>query len=376
MAQPRWQVDPAHLPPAMSAEKAAAILKEIDRKTAGELAAEEAAQQRKAERVQRAARKYEERLARAVEKDPELRALKEKLEAGMKALDNPALSEEQRRERLERMAPDLKALRSKGLAKAGIDKRAMNGEIRQALSGGVTPRGEAAEEEGMLQEQDGAFYYKTAADDELPPASKVTTRGTNTITLTAPWPYAEERTPISGTDSYVDKDAGEYKAVAKARYVGYGTNYRGLAHFQPVPQGTTMIRVTAQLPETEFYNSAWAFAAGGAQSRSFSIIEVWAANQERICRKYVSHANVWAVVVGYFRQAGSESIILECPVEEDKVPAGEEVVIKFLSGASVQAWGAGSAYSRAKGKPADITVELISPDPTFSIPQRYYTLPR
>jgi len=120
-AAPRWEVDPAQLPPGLTKEKAVAMLEEIDHKTARERADEEAAQQRKAERVQRAAKKYEDRLAREVEKDPELRALKDKLEVGLKALENPDLSETDRTERLNRMAPDLKALRTRGLSKAGID---------------------------------------------------------------------------------------------------------------------------------------------------------------------------------------------------------------------------------------------------------------
>ena len=368
LAAPRWQVDPSQLPPGLTKEKAVAMLEEIDRKTEKELANEEAAQRRKAERVQRAAKKYEERLARAVEKDPELKALKEKLEAGMKALENPKLSEKERTERLNRMASDLQTLRNSGLAKAGIDKRAMNNEVRHALSNGVKPRGEAGDETEVLQEEDGAFYYSSPVEDELPPASEVTTRGTTTRTLTEPWPFAEERTQINKSISFVNKDNGTYRTVGLVGLAAYGTNRRGLAHFLTVPSGTTTIRVTAQLPETRFYNSALGAIFGGAQVRSLSRIEVWDGSSTRICRRSRLHADVWALIAAYFEEDGSDNVVLDC--EFDAPAAGRDIVVKFFSDVFAQAWGLGAARGDVRAEPANVRIELISPTTTI---KRYYS---
>jgi len=368
LAAPRWEVDPSQLPPGLTKEKAVAMLEEIDRKTAKELADEEVAQRRKAERVQRAAKKYEERLARAVEKDPELKALKEKLEVGMKALENPKLSEKERTERLERMAPDMRTLRSKGLAKAGIDERDMNGEIRRALSDGVKPRGaEDGSDEGELQEKDGAFYYSSPDDDELPPASEVTTRGTTTKILKEPWPYVETETRI-GRGGSVDKEAGTYITTAVAYYIGAGTNRRGLAHYLTVPSGISRIRVTASLPETSYSDIAFAIIFGGAQSKSYSRIEVWDASSQRLCRRSRLHADVWVLVAAYFDEHGSHNIALEC--EFDAPAAGRELVILHVSDVFAQAWGTGAAVGKVTAKPSDVRIELISP--TTTIKKLYY----
>jgi len=359
VAAPRWQVDPAQLPPGLTKEKAVAMLEEIDRKTEKELADEEAAQQRKAERVQRAAKKYEERLARAVDKDPELKALKEKLEAGMKALDNTELSDKERTERLNRMASDMKVLRARGLANAGINVSAMNNEIRQSLGDGVKPRGDQAGSEEVLQEEDGAFYYNVPEDDELPPASAVTTRGTTTKYLKEPWPNAEQRTQVGSYGGGVNKEAGTYGPYARAYLAGYGTNRRGLAHFQTVPTGVTKIRVTAQLPETFFNNIAVGVLFGGAQARSSSRIEVWDGSSRRICRRSRLHADLWGLVAAVFSQQGIDNVVLDC--EFDAPAAGRDIVIKFVSDAFVQAWGAGSALTYVNAKPADVRIDLISP---------------
>jgi hypothetical protein len=368
LAAPRWEIDPSQLPPGLTKEKAVAMLEEIDRKTAKEVADEEAAQRRKAERVQRAAKKYEERLARAVEKDPELKALKEKLEAGMKALENPKLSEKERTARLERMAPDMKTLRSKGLAKAGIDKRAMNNDIHQALSNGVKPRGDAVDAGEVLQEKDGAFYYASPDNDELPPASEVTTRGTTTKTLSEPWPYIEEDIKVGNYAGSADKDKGTYKTVGRVMWAGGGTNRMGLAHYLTVPAGTTTIRVTAQLPETHYYNKAGSYIWGaGAQSRTYSRIEVWDGDSRRICQRSRLHADVWAVFLAFFTQQGRHNIVLEC--EFDAPPAGHDIVILHVSDVFVQAWGFADGIGVVEAQPANVKIDLISPT---TIKKLYY----
>ena len=281
----------------------------------------------------------------------------------MKALENPKPSEKERSERINRMAPDLKALRSKGLAKSGIDVRAMNDEIRRALSNGVKPRGEAGGETEMLHEEDSAFYYSSSEEEELPPASEVTTRGTTTRTLTEPWPFAEVKTQINKNVSFVDKEAGKYQSSGYVGVAGYGTDRRGLAHFLTVPSGTTTIRVTAQLPETRFYNSALGAIFGGAQVRSLSRIEVWDGSSTRICRRSRLHADVWALIAAYFEEDGSDNVVLDC--EFDAPAAGRDIVIKFVSDVFGQAWGTANAFGSVGGKPSNIRIELISPTTTI-----------
>jgi hypothetical protein len=371
LAAPRWEVDQTKLPPGLTKEKAVAMLEEIDRKTAKELADEEAAQRRKAERVQRTAKKYEERLARAVNKDPELRALRDKIEAGAEALENPKLSEEERNTRLERMMPDLKALRTRGLTKAGVDARAMNNEIRRALSDGITPRGEdaGAGVEYVLDEDGGFFYVKSDYDKLSPSSNKVTTRGTTTRILKEPWPYGEEETNIGSISGGTDKQAGEYHAYAAAVGVGAGTNRRGLAHYLTVPSGITRIRVTAQLPETKYSNRAYAFVFGaGAQTKTYSKIEVWDGSSRRLCRSSKLHNDLWFVIVGGASKQGSHNIVLEC--EFDAPAAGRDIVVMFVSDIFVQAWGLAIAYGIVYGTPADVRIELISP--TTTIKKLYY----
>jgi len=355
-AAPRWEIDPSQLPPGLTKEQAITMLEETDRKTEKERVDEEAAEQRKAERVRRAAQKYEERLARAVDKDPELRALREKLEAGMKALENPKLSEKERDERLERMAPDMKTLRSKGLAKAGIDVHAMNGEIRGALSDGVKPRGEEAGAGGeVLQEEGGAFYYASPVEKEMPEEFRVTTRGTSTRNLGRPWPFTVVMTQI-GTGGSVDRATGYYRAQASASVAGAGTNRRGLGHFLSVPSGVREIRITALMPNTYYYNRAMTIF-GGAQSKTYSRLEVWDGST-RLCRNYKLHADVWGLVAAYFIKKGEDNINLSCRITSPR--AGRTLMIKIFSDAYVQAWGAGYAYDYVKGHPREVRVDLIN----------------
>jgi hypothetical protein len=358
MAAPRWEVDPSQLPPGLTKQQAVAMLEETDRKTEKERADEEAADQRKAEQVRRAAKKYEERLARAVDKDPQLKALKEKLEAGMKALQNPKLSEKERAERLERMAPDIKGLRSKGLAKAGIDERAMNGEIRRALSDGVKPRGEAPESETeVLQEKDGAFYYASPAEKEIPEESRVTTRGTSSQILRAPWAFTVSITQIGTSGGAVDRSSGDYRAYASAYFAGAGTNRRGVGHYIRVPSGIREMRVRALLPDTNYYNRAYGAIFGGGQSKTYSRLEVWDGTT-RLCRYSKLHADVWGLVAAYFTSKGEDNIGLYCRITSPR--AGRVYMIKVFSDAIVQAWGSGGAYASVRAHPSAARVELIN----------------
>ena len=355
-AAPRWEIDPSQLPPGLTKEQAITMIEETDRKTEKERADEEAAERRKAEQVRRAAKKYKERLARAVDKDPELRALREKLEAGMKALENPKLSEQERDERLERMAPDMKTLRSKGLAKAGIDERAMNGEIRRALSDGVKPRGEEAGTGGeVLQEEGGAFYYASPVKKGMPEESSVTTRGTSTRYLRRPWPFTVIKTQI-GTGGSVDRATGYYRAQASASVAGAGTNRRGLGHFLSVPSGVREIRITALMPNTYYYNRAMTIF-GGAQSKTYSVLEVWDGST-RLCRKYKLHADVWGLYAAYFTKKGDDNLNLSCRITSPR--AGRTLMIKILSDAYVHAWGLGYAYDYVKALPREVRVDLIN----------------
>jgi hypothetical protein len=299
---------------------------------------------------------------------PELRALKEKLEAEMKALENPKPSEKERTERINRMAPDLQALRSKGLAKSGIDVRAMNDEIRRALSNGVKPRGEAGGETEMLHEEDSAFYYSSSEEEELPPASEVTTRGTSTRTLTEPWPFAEVKTQINKNVSFVDKEAGKYQSSGYVGVAGYGTDRRGLAHFLTVPSGTTTIWATAQLPETYFFNYVLGAVFGGGQAQTLSHIDVWGRSSRRLCLRSRLHADVWGLIAAYFKERGFDNVVLDC--EFDAPAAGRDIVVKFFSDVFAQAWGLGAARGDVRAEPANVRIELISPTTTI---KRYYS---
>lgn len=365
-AAPRWEVDAAQLPPGMTKEKAVKLLDDIDKASAKEREQEEAAEKRKAERVQKAARKYEDQLAKAVEKDPELLALQAKLNAGIEALNNPDLSDDERAARIERMQPDLINFRNKGLAKAGINVPAMNAEIGNALNEGVVTRGVEGESGSeQLQEHDGAFYYISPDDAILPTDSDVESRSlkssmlaTSTTTvkyLGDPWPTIESERKVGSSNGTANPEEGSYKVVALLAFLGSGTNRMGLAHFYTVPGGVSRIRVSAQLPST-IYRSYAAGAIGGAQSKTSSTIEVWDGSSRRLCRTYKLHADVWFVIVGGKGEDGSHNIVLDC--EFTAPAAGRDIVFKFVSDSFLQAWGLYNANGSVSGTPTSIKLTL------------------
>lgn len=357
---PRWEIDESRLPPGLTKEKALKMLQEIDRKDAQQEAQEEQRQRGKADRARKAAKKYEDALAKAIERDPALKALHDKLRAGMRAMEDSRMSDEERKQRYERMLPDLEAFRRQGLAKSGIDEPAMMRAIGQALNEGAGARGDsdAGTMDELLSPDGGGFAY-IGKDDA--PLSQVTSRSTTTIELKAPWPNIEEDTTI-GNNCSADKNEGKYTACATAAFVGAGTNRNGLAHFQTVPSGTTSIHVTTQLPETSFYMSGYA-ALGGSQVRTYSRIEVWDGSDRRLCRTTKLHGDLWAVVAWYYRKSGTHNVVLDCTF--DAPAGGRDIVIKFVSDAFAQAWGSGIGGGQVTGRPDNVRIELTKPTTTF-----------
>jgi hypothetical protein len=366
-AEPSWKINPESLPPGMTSEKALAMLEEIDRKSAKEEEAEISRQKRRAERIQRVARKYEDRLAKAIDQDPELRALRDKLEAGAKALQQPNQNDEEISIRLERMAPDVARLRAKGLANAGIDENAMNAEIIRELGASeVTTRStDASDENEEYSVEDGGYYY--AGNEVVEPEEDpgVQSRSVKSSTynpdsvkyLGAPWLAGEERTDLWDRNSFIDKNLGKYSVHALVGFAGWGLNRRGLAHFETVPSGVRTIRVSAQLPESSFYNEVTVILFGGAQSRNYSRIEVWNGSSQRLCRSGRVHEDLWRVILGPTKRGGRDNLVLDC--EFDAPAAGRDIVVKFVSDQYVNAWGMASAKGNVTGTPSNVKLTFI-----------------
>lgn len=350
-AAPNWEIDESRLPPGLSKEKAISILEEIDRKSASERKREKDLQLRRAEPAQRMAQKYGSRILQAIESDPDLRALRDRLEAGFRDLGNPEMSEGAREARHRQMLPDMESLRRRSLDKAGIDEAAMAREIGGQMNGGVAAR--SADAEALQQEGSGFAYVAPDLDLDIAEPG-VTTRGTTTRALGDPWPHPEQETEI-GSGGRVDTIRGYYLAYGSAMGAGFGTNRRGLAHFLTVPAGTRSIRVTAQLPQTKYYNYAWAIP-GAAHTRTVSRIEVWDGSNRRLCQVAKVHADVWVVLAWGLSRSGEHNVPLDCTF--DSPGAGRDIVFKFVSDVYVNAWGGAHANGSVRGEPLNVRVDL------------------
>jgi len=358
LAQEGREVDEAQLPPGKTKAQVQAMLKEIDRKTANELKQELAALQRQDERLRRVLKKYEDRIAKAVERDPELQALRDKLEAGSRAMNNPQLSDKEREARSERMAPDMRTFRQKALAKAGIDERAMNAEIVREMNSGVTTRGggEGESTGEILEEEDGVLYFVNPNEEEPPPEYEVTTRGTSTEYLGDPWPWTQVGYGLScGSKCEIDKTTGEYSVYAYER-VNSGQNYLGLAQYRTVKSGDKKYRISARLPETEFSNVVQATIFQASRTRTWSKIEVWDDSSKRLCRNAKLHKDLVATWGQNLRKSGKDTIALAC--EFAAPPANHEVVIRFTSGVYVRPAVGGWATGYVGAQPQDVTLYI------------------
>jgi hypothetical protein len=359
LAQEGREVDETQLPPGKTKVQVQAMLKEIDRKTENELKQELAAVQRQDERLQRVLRKYEDRVRKAVERDPELQALRDKLEAGSRALNNPQLSDKEREARSERMAPDMRAYRQKALAKAGIDERAMNAEIVREMNSGVTTRGggEGESTGEILEEKDGVLYFVNPNEEEPPPESEVTTRGTSTVILGDPWPWSQSGQSVDCLECEIDKGNGSYKVWAHGFAFESGQAYRGLAQYHRVQSGDKTYRVSARLPEASWSNYSRAGLWSSTRSRTWSKIEVWDDSSKRLCRNAKLHKDLVALWGQSLPASGKDTVSLAC--EFAAPPANHDVVIRFVSGGYVRTssnWAAASAKVRAS--PRDVTLYI------------------
>jgi hypothetical protein len=355
--QGRSELDEGQLPPGKTKAQVQSMLEEIDRKTAQEAQKELAALERQDEKLNRILKKYEDRLAKAVERDPELSALRDKLEAGAQALTDPQLNDQERDASLERLAPDRAQFRLKALAKAGIDERQVNAEIMREFNNGVATRsGDATESSSeRLIEKEGALYF-VDPNAETTPESEVITRGTVTETLGNPWPWSLSSRQVDCTTYYpceVDKDRGRYQVSALGHGVR-GQNYMGLAQFRRVKSGDRSFRISARLPESRYFISARASLFGGARIRTWSKIEVWDESSNRLCRNVRLHRDLVAKWGQDLSASGYDTVTLSC--EFTAPPTNHDLVIRFISGIYVsgafQAW----TWGYLKAQPRDVAL--------------------
>jgi len=354
-AETRWEVDESQLPPGQTKEAVIANLEELDALSAKEQAKEEAELQRQAERVKRVTDKYQAQIEKAERNDPELRALGEKLKAGMEAMRNSRMSDEEIAERLQRMAPDVAAYRAKGLAKAGINEHAINDEILREINGNVASRSADSETAGdVVLGESGEFIFE--GQDDTVPEPGVTSRGETKYILSEPWPYARWGVEITSRNmsQVIDQRDGYYTADAWAEYAGSGTNRAGLWHYFTIPSGTKRIRVLGKI-NAHYSVSANAILAGGAHAKASSVIRVYDGSK-LLCYKYKVHSDLWGLIAALFSRYGDNTLYADC--EFDAPPAGRKLTIKFESAAYVNAWGAVAiAHSGAGGRPVlEVTV--------------------
>jgi hypothetical protein len=272
-------------------------------------------------------------------------------------MNNPQLSDKEREARSERMAPDMRAFRQKALAKAGIDERAMNAEIVREMNGGVTTRGGSEVEPTgeILEEKEGVLYFVNPNEEEPPPESEVTTRGTSTVILGDPWPWSQSGQSVRCLECEIDKGNGSYKVWAYGFAFESGQAYRGLAQYHRVQSGDKTYRVSARLPEAGWSNLSRAGLWSSTRSRTWSKIEVWDDSSKRLCRNAKLHKDLVATWGQVLNASGKDTISLAC--EFAAPPANHDVVIRFVSGGYVSTssnWA--TANAKVSASPRDVTL--------------------
>lgn len=366
---PNWKVDQKSLPAGMTKAEALSMLETIDKASAQEREKSAAASKRQVERVQRAAKKYEDQLKRAVDKDPELKATMARLDSEFKALGASGLSDEDRSKRFEKLAPELSSFRQKAFAKAGLDENALKSDIRREMGSGVSSRGGEGDPQGELHFDEGGGFsmvYPDAAaetDSAEGPSSEIMSRGSTTKYLRKPFPISVA-VRRSGAYGWTNPPQGLYMSQSSAGFPGgSGTNRYGLAHVFTVPTSTTHpgweVKVVASLPGSSYSSYAYGWGPGIAHSSSWSEIDVWTVPATRHCRVYRQHANLWALVLGSFKQSSSSAKTLEMNCKF-YAGGGQTIVINLTSYVHSSAAGWASTSGWVRGQPADVTVYLTN----------------
>lgn len=188
----------------------------------------------------------------------------------------------------------------------------------------------------------------------LPKKPKAPIKADVELTLSAPFPF-DQRERNGAGETFTDKAAGLYRAVANVVAVGGHDNSAGLAHFHKLTESFRTVQVFAALPETKWNLHVFSdlFAAYGANARSR--VEVFA-NNRVICREEVEHANVFGPVIAIVFRDGLDNIVVNCDV--DAPSRNDEIVIRATSVAGAWGGGIGSADSSVEATPRDIRLLL------------------
>jgi hypothetical protein len=340
-AQPAWKFDPSELPPGMAREDVERILKAQDQQDLKEIERELNKQRARADRVARASRKYDERIAKAIARDPELQALSDKVRAGLQAATPEGYTPEQEAQRLSAISADAKRLRELAMTSAGINRKEMDAEIRQALNGAVASReaGDSTDSAEAYDVDGDGYALQLEEQEERGQDDSVTTRGTQTISVTRNFRLAYERKNVAGR-AMANRYSGEFDALTDLRYVGSGTNYAGVGHYIYVPRGTDKVRIRASVPGLIYFSNFVVSVGGGAQSKTWTQFRAIDANLRTRCVDTRVHADLWAVVLGSFSNRTSRHFVsMSC----EFAPPPGPLYARVISYAYGNAWGNASS---------------------------------
>jgi hypothetical protein len=169
------------------------------------------------------------------------------------------------------------------------------------------------------------------------------------LTLSPPFPNVQEQ-----GDAAVDRDAGRYTSRAEAHIVGSDVSLAGLGHFVDIPGGYDTVKVTAALPDSEYFLGATSIL-GASGCSSSSTAEIFMDN-EIIVDETFAHADILTLVIWVVTEDGVDTYNVSA--EEEAPNENTEVVFSFFNTTDCWAAANGHALGRTTDTPRDLKIKL------------------
>lgn len=340
------EVSEKGLPPGLSVSEAKKLSARIDEISEKELEKQERKNKAKREKLEEATRPYVASLERALDKNPKLKQRIKKAEKKIEALSkDESLSDDQRRQQMEALAAEIEPDVNQVLQEAEFDGEAFRKTVEDALEVPEQARGVRKRALRTIS----SYYYISPYYYSPPPPSEVEK------VLSPPYPETVERQRGPGSQ-WQQPGEPSYRAYSSTWIIGYYTNESGLGHFEEVPAGGyTRFRVDAEIPQATTSLMAMSLSPGWNSARIRTRVEVMAQNKI-ICRDYVDHGSIWTIW-GHVSNYGGEPIVVYC--EGDAPPAGEKIVVRYVTESTVGVTVVGSALAAGTINPSEIRIKFM-----------------
>lgn len=297
-------------------------------------------------RIEAISKPYVEALQKARTSDSKLDLALRKFESkGRAIIEDKAKTSEEKAKAMKTLALKADPVMRAWFSAAKINEKKYQLEVDQSM---IKYMAKSGTQYSLTYKGYLSWFWRQKGKDLTPPPED------KEITLAPPFEFIERR--IRGDGEVVIRvEEGFYSTEAERFGVGGHDNVGGLGHFLPIEENFQTVRVTAALPETSWFVSAWSDLVGAAGSSSRSQIQVLADGNIE-CERNYEHAGVIAPVLWFVAEFGADNVTINC---EFPAPAvGDEIVLRFNATAGAWAGGLASGTAKVRATPRDLRIRL------------------